>query len=46
MFRSLVSGTDTIKTCTLIDCVVAAIVLQNLGVRHFGDENIHMLCFM
>ena len=35
-----------IKTCTLIDCVVAAIILQDLGVRHFGDENVHMLCFM
>ena len=41
-FKSLVSGTDTIKACTLIDCVVAAIILQGLDVRHFGDENFHM----
>ena len=45
-FKSLVSGADTIKACTLIDCVVAAIILQYLGVQHFGDENVHMLCFM
>ena len=46
-FKSLViSGTDTIKAFTLIYCVVAAIILQDLGVRHFGDENVHMLCFM
>ena len=45
-FKSLVSGTDTIKACTLIDCVVAAIILQDLGVRHFGHENVHMLCLM
>ena len=39
-FKSLVSGTDTIKACTLIYCVVAAtgIILQDLGVQHFGDE--------
>ena len=35
-----------IKACTLIDCVVAAIILQDLGVRYFGDENVHMLCLM
>ena len=31
-FKSLVSGTDTIKACTLIYCVVAAtgIILQDL----------------
>ena len=45
-FKSLVSGTDTIKACTLIYCVVAAMILQGLGVQHFGDENVHMLCFM
>ena len=43
-FKSLVSGTVTIKACTLIYCVVAAIILQDLGVRHFGDGNVHMLC--
>ena len=37
---------DTVKAGTLIDCVVAAIILQDLGVQHFGDENVHMLCFM
>ena len=45
-FKSLVSGTDTIKACTLIYCVVAAITLQGLGVQHFGDENVNMLYFM
>ena len=34
------------KACTLSDCVVAVIILQDLGVRHFGDENVHILCFM
>ena len=46
IFKSLFSGVDTIKACTLSNCVVAAIILQDLGVRHFGDENVHMLCFM
>ena len=46
IFKSLVSEVDTIKACTLIDCVVAVIILQDLGVQHFGDENVHMLCFM
>ena len=45
-FKSLVSGTDTIKACTLIYCVVAAIILQDFAVQHFGDENVHMLCLM
>ena len=45
-YKSLVSGTDTMKACTLIYCVVAAIILQNLGVQHFGDENVYMLCLM
>ena len=47
-FKSLVSGTDTINACTLIYCVVAAtgIILQDLGVQHFGDENVHMLCLL
>ena len=47
-FKSLVSGTDTIKACPLIYCVVAAtgIVLQDLGVQYFGDENVHMLCLL
>ena len=45
-FKSLVSGTDTIKACTLIYCVVAAITLQGLGVQHCVDENVNMLCFM
>ena len=47
-FKSLVSGTDTIKAYTLIYCVVAAtgIILQDLGVQHFGDENVHMLCLL
>ena len=45
-YKSLVSGTDTMKACTLIYCVVAAIILQDLGVQHFGDENVHMLCLM
>ena len=44
-FKSLVSGTNTIKACTLIYCVVAAII-QDLGVQHFGDENVHMLCLL
>ena len=30
----------------LSNCVVAAILLQDLGAQHFGDENGHMLCFM
>ena len=34
-----------IKAYTLIHCVVAAIILQDLSVRHFGDENVHMLMF-
>ena len=34
------------KACTLIYCVVAAIILQDLGVQHFGDENVYMLCLM
>ena len=34
------------KACTSSDCVVAAIILQDFVVRHFGDENVHMLCFM
>ena len=46
IFKSLVSGVDTIKACTLSDCVVAAIILQDLGVQHFGDENVHMLCLL
>ena len=46
ILKSLLSGTDTIKACTLIECVVAAIILLDLGVRHFGDENVHMLCSM
>ena len=37
---------DTLKAGTLIDCVVAAIILQDLGVQHFVDENVHMLHFM
>ena len=45
-FKSLVSGTDTITACTLICCVVAARILQDLGVQHFGDENVHMLCLL
>ena len=45
-FTSLVSGTDTKKACTSSNCEVAAIILQDLGVQHFGDENGHMLCFM
>ena len=47
-FKSLVSGTNTIKACTLIYCVVAAtgIIFQDLGVQHFGDENVHMLCLL
>ena len=45
-FKSLVSGTDTIKACTLIYRVVAAIILQDLGVQHFGDENVHVLCLL
>ena len=45
-YKSLVSGTDTIKACTLIYCIVAAIILQDLGVQHFGDENVYMLCLM
>ena len=45
-FKSLVSGTDTTKACTSIHCVVAAIILQDLGVQHFGDENVHMLCLL
>ena len=45
-FKSLVSGTDTITACTLIYCVVAAIILQDLRVQHFGDENVHMLCLL
>ena len=45
-FKSLVSGTDTITACTLIYCVVAAIILQDLDVQHFGDENVHMLCLL
>ena len=45
-YKSLVSGTDTMKACTLIYCVVAAIILQDLGVQHFGDENVYMLCLM
>ena len=35
-----------IKACTLSNCVVAAIILQDIGVRHFGDENVHMSCFV
>ena len=34
------------KACTLSDCVVAAISFQDLGVQHFGDENVHMLFLM
>ena len=45
-YKSLVSGTDTMKACTLSYCVVAAIILQDLGVQHFGDENVYMLCLM
>ena len=45
-YKSLVSGTDTMKACTLIYCVAAAIILQDLGVQHFGDENVYMLCLM
>ena len=45
-YKSLVSGTDTMKACALIYCVVAAIILQDLGVQHFGDENVYMLCLM
>ena len=45
-YKSLVSGTDTMKACTLIYCVVAAIILQDLGIQHFGDENVYMLCLM
>ena len=45
-YKSLVGGTDTMKACTLIYCVVAAIILQDLGVQHFGDENVYMLCLM
>ena len=45
-YKSLVSGTGTMKACTLIYCVVAAIILQDLGVQHFGDENVYMLCLM
>ena len=44
-FRSLDSGTDTIKASTLIYCVVAVIMLQDLGIQHFG-ENVHMLFLM
>ena len=46
VFKSLVSGGDMIKACTLSNCVVAAIILQDLGVQHFGNENVHMLYFM
>ena len=45
-FKSLVSGVDTIKACTQINRIVAAIILQDLGVQHFGGENGHMLCSM
>ena len=45
-YKSLVSGTDTIKACTLIYCVVAAIIFRDLGLQHFGDENVHMLCLL
>ena len=45
-FKSLVSGVDTIKACTQSNRVVAAIILQDLGVQHFGGENGHMLCLM
>ena len=37
-FKSLVNGTNTIKACTLIYGVVATIILQDLGVQHFGDK--------
>ena len=46
-FKSLVSGVDTIKARTLSNRVVAAVILQDLGVQHFGTrqgENGHMLC--
>ena len=46
IFKSLVSGVDTIKACTLSDCVVAAIIFQDLGVQHFVDENVHMLFYV
>ena len=42
-FKSLVSGTNTIKACTLIYCVVAAIILQDLGVQHFGVKRSHVM---
>ena len=34
-FKSLVSGVGTIKACTYINRVVAAIISQDLGVQHF-----------
>ena len=48
-FKSLVSGVDTIKACTLSNRVVAAIILRDLGVQHFGTkqgENGYMLYTM
>ena len=45
-YKSLVSGTDTIKACTLTYCVGAAIILRDLSVQYFGDENVHMLCLL
>ena len=46
IFKSLVSGVDTLKACTQSNRVVAATILRDLGVRHFGDENVHMLSSM
>ena len=34
-FKSLASGVDTIEACTESNRVVAAIILQDLGVQHF-----------
>ena len=46
---NLVSGMDTIEACTQSNRVVAAVILQDLGVQHFGTrqgESGHMLCTM
>ena len=45
-FKLLVNGVDMIKACTLSNRVVAATILQDLGVQNFGDENGHTLCLM
>ena len=45
----IIGGADTIKACNLSSYVVAAIILQDLGVQNFDTrqgENGHMLCTM